>query len=390
MTAGVEFAAMDILLRFFQAAEWDYINFRSGGCLSSRVALVTSGVGTARGGIGVVAELMMSALRRDADVYVWQHPASWPRMVRIGLAYGRSLLGSFRRPDLVIYDHTHLAPLHNFIPSLRNIPYAVFLHGVEVWEPVVGSRREALRRASLLLANSSTTETAARMMNPWLPKPEVVWLAVRGQPNPTDLSCAPPVGLMVGRMSSSERLKGHDQVLDAWPEIRVAVPNARLLIVGTGDDLPRLRRRVRDEHISGIEFRGRLDDAERDRLYRSSRLLFFPSRQEGFGIVAAEAASFGVPILGLRGTVIEELFPDNTGICLADSWASHDLARAAIPVLADSRLAGTLGKAAWARVRNNFLEEHFAKRFRRALRNLLPAFGESCKDTAESLQAGTN
>lgn len=357
--------------------------------MSSKVALVTSGVGTARGGIGVVAELMVSALRKDTDVYIWKHPASLPRMVRIGLAYGRTLLGSFKRPDLVIYDHTHLAVLHNVIRSLRDIPYAVFLHGVEVWEPVVGRRREALLGASLLLANSATTETAARIMNPWLPKLEVVWLAVRGQSNPTDLTAVPPVGLMVGRMASSERLKGHDAVLDAWPEIRAAVSNAKLLIVGTGDDQPRLRRRVKDEHIPGVEFCGRLDNEERNRLYRSSRLLFFPSRQEGFGIVTAEAASFGIPVLGLRGTVVEELFPNNTGVCLADSWKGHDIARAAIPVLADPRLAAALGKAAWVRVRNNFLEEHFATHFRRALAKLLPAFKANCEDTTESLQAPT-
>jgi phosphatidyl-myo-inositol dimannoside synthase len=359
--------------------------------LRPKVALVTSGVGTAQGGIGVVAELMVSALHKDTDVSVWKHSASLPRVLRVGLAYGRALLGSLEHPDLVIYDHTHLAVLHAAIPMLKDIPYAVFLHGVEVWEPLVGRRREGVRGASLLLANSATTEIAARIVNPWLPKVEVVWLAVRRQPGPTDLTSVPPVGLMVGRMASSERLKGHDAVLDAWPEIRAAVPNARLLIVGAGDDQRRLRQRVKKEHIPAIEFCGRLDNAERDRLYRSSRFLFFPSRQEGFGIVAAEAASFGVPVLGLAGTVIEELFPDDTGVRLASNWESHSIAQAAIPLLADPQLASALGKAAWTRVENNFLVEHFAERFRRALAKLLPVYAESCEEIAgESLQPRTN
>jgi phosphatidyl-myo-inositol dimannoside synthase len=347
----------------------------SGGSLRPKIALVTSGVGTAYGGIGVVAQLIVSALQKDTDVSVWQHPASWPRLLRIGLVGGRVFLGSRKRPDFVVYDHVHLAVLHAAIPSLRNIPYMVFLHGIEVWEPLVGRRREALLGASLLLTNSATTEAVARSVNPWLPKLEVVWLGVKGQPRPTDQTAIAPVGLIVGRMASSERLKGHDAVMDAWPEIRAAVPDAKMLILGTGNDERRLRRKVDDEGLCGIEFCGRLSDAERDRMYQSSRLLFYPSKQEGFGLAGAEAASFGVPVLGLAGTVTEELFPDGTGAVLARDLGKHSIARAAIPVLADSQLASKLGRAAWNRVQNNFLEEHFTERFRRALSPLIPALG---------------
>lgn len=354
-------------------------------CLRPKVALVTSGVGTAQGGIGVVAGLMVSALRRDTDVFIWRHPASLPRTLRIGLAYARAFLGSLKRPNLVIYDHTHLAVLHASIPALRSIPYAVFLHGVELWEPLRGRRRNALGSANLLLANSATTAATARRANPWLPPAEVVWPGVPSQPAPAPRTAAPPVALMVGRMVASERLKGHDPVLDAWPEIRSAVPDASLLIIGTGDDQPRLQQRVRTERIPAVEFCGRVDDASRDRSYRSSRLLFLPSKQEGFGIAAAEAASFGIPVLGLAGTVIEELFPNCSGVRLASSWNRQDIAQAAIPVLADPQLASSLGHAGWSRVQQNFLEEHFAERFRRALAKLLPAYAEPCLKAA-SLQ----
>jgi phosphatidylinositol alpha-1,6-mannosyltransferase len=345
----------------------------AGGALRPKIALVTSGVGTAHGGIGVVAQLIVSALQKDMDVSVWQHPASLPRPLRVGFVGGRAFLGSLKRPDLVVYDHVHLAVLHAAIPSLRDIPYVVFLHGVEVWQPLVGRRGEALLGASLLIANSATTVAATRAANPWLPNVEVVWLGVSVTPQPIDAGALPPVGLIVGRMSRSERYKGHDAVMDAWPEIRAAVPDVKLLVLGTGNDERRLRRRVRDEGLCGIEFCGRLSDAERNRMYQSSRLLFYPSKQEGFGLASAEAASFGVPVLGLAGTVIEELFPEGTGAILARDWGKHSIAQSAIPVLADSQLASTLGRAAWNRVQNNFLEEHFAERFRRALSSLIPA-----------------
>ena len=280
-------------------------------------------------------------------------------------------MGTLKRPDLVIYDHVHLAVLHAAIPALKDVPYVVFLNGTEVWEPLVGGRREALVGASLLLAISATTVATARSVNPWLPKAEIVWLGVRRQAHLVDVGSLPPVGLIVGRMASTER-KGHDAVIDAWPEICAAVPSAKLLIVGTGDGESRLRRKVKDEHLAGIEFCGRLNDDERDRKYRCCRLLFYPSKQEGFGLAGVEAASFGVPVLGLEGTVAEELFPDGTGAVLARDWGTRSIAQAAIPVLANSQVASALGHAARTRVNTCFLEEHFAERFRHALASLIP------------------
>jgi phosphatidylinositol alpha-1,6-mannosyltransferase len=287
--------------------------------------------------------------------------------------------GSLNPPDLVIYDHVHLAVLHGSIPTLRRIPYVVFLHGVEVWEPLVGRRREALLGANLLIANSATTVTATRAVNPWLPNVEVVWLGVSVTPQPIEAGLSSPVGLIVGRMSSPERYKGHDAVMDAWPLIREAVPGAKLVIVGTGDDAPRLRRRVKEEHLQAIEFRGRLSDAERDLAYRSARLLFYPSDQEGFGLAGVEALAFGVPLLALKGTVAEELFPNGEGVVVARDLGRDSIAEAAIPVLTDARLASSLGHAGRARVQSTFLEEHFALRFRRALAQLIPSVDDDEK-----------
>jgi phosphatidylinositol alpha-1,6-mannosyltransferase len=347
------------------------------------VALVTSGLGTAYGGIGVVAKAIQAALEPDCKVLVWQHPPFWPRPLRIGKIAAHVLLGSRRRPDLVIYDHVHLAVLHAMVPRFRSVPYAVFIHGVEVWQPLGGRRRETLLGASAIVANSATTVLATRRANPWLPKAEVAWLGIRGSSRRVDPGQLPPNCLIVGRMSSPERYKGHDAVMNAWPLIRAAVPNAQLTIIGTGSDEPRLRRRVEEEHLSGIRFLGRVSDEERDRLYCSSRLLFYPSEQEGFGLAGIEAASFGVPFMGLAGTVTAELFPDSDAVVLAKDLAPESIARSAIPVLTDSNLATRVGERARHRVQSTFLEEHFAARFRRAISKVLP-FADQPDRSAES------
>ena len=341
-----------------------------------RIALVTSGIGTKHGGIGVVAELIVSALEEHSQVAVWEHHAFWPRFARIPAAVGTTFLGSLRAPDFVLYDHVDLAILHAVIPRLQTVPYAVFLHGIEVWKPLVGRRREALLGASLLLVNSATTAAETRVLNPWLPKVEVTWLGVERQDEIADVGSNPPLGLIVGRMADSERLKGHDAVMDTWPLIKSAIPDARLMIVGTGNDKRRLQQRAKAEQLAGVEFCGRIDDAQRDRMYRSCRLLFYPSRQEGFGLAGVEAASFGVPLLGLAGTVTEELFPTGTGAVIAKDLSRERIAEAAIPVLRSTQYSRELGRAASARVNAVFLKEHFTGRLRRALAPLLSVYKE--------------
>jgi glycosyltransferase involved in cell wall biosynthesis len=339
--------------------------------LRPQIALVTSGIGTAHGGIGVVAGLIVSALEGHARITVWEHHAFWPRFARIPAAVGQAFLGSLKTPDFVLYDHVDLAVLHAVIPRLRNVPYAVFLHGIEVWKPLVGRRREALIGANLLLVNSATTEAEARIFNPWLPKVTVTWLGVERQNETADLRrTAAPMGLIVGRMADSERLKGHDAVMDAWPLIKSIIPDAKLMIVGAGNDKGRLQKRVKTERLPGIEFCGRIDDTQRNQMYRSCRLLFYPSKQEGFGLAGVEAASFGIPLLGLAGTVTEELFPTGTGAVIAKDLSRESIAEAAIPVLGSSQHAAELGRAALARVNAVFLKEHFADRFWQALEPL--------------------
>ena len=232
-------------------------------------------------------------------------------------------------------------------------------------------RREALLGATLLIANSAATVALTRLANPWLPSVQVTWLGVPVRTPPIDPGTLPAVALIVGRMSRPERYKGHDAVMNAWPLIRSAVPGARLNIVGTGHDEGRLRRRVEREGLEGIRFCGRLSDSERDNAYRSARLLFYPSTQEGFGLAGVEAAAYGVPVLGLAGTVMEEVFPNGEGAVLAKDLSSKNIAETAIPVLTDDGLASKLGRLGRRRIESAFLEEHFAARFRHALEPLL-------------------
>jgi glycosyltransferase involved in cell wall biosynthesis len=335
-----------------------------------RIAFVSSGLGSALGGIGVASASMVEALQADHNVQLWINNTHVPRGLRQLLVIGKAWTAD--KPDFVFYGHVFLSELHSVTPRLKAVPYGVFLHGVEVWQPLNRRRRRALENASVLLTNSAHTVERARMVNPWMPEARVAWLGVPAKFSRADAGSRPPNSLIVGRMVSAERGKGHDEILTAWPAVRAAVPNARLFIVGEGDDRRRLQNRVTTEGIAGIEFLGYVSDRERDLLYEQTRALLFPSRQEGFGLVLAEAAAHGLPSLAVRHSVFEETFPDGNGVVFVNSTASSDMTPAMVRILSDDQFASATGRAAYDRIQGCFTEQHFIHRFRDALRPLVP------------------
>jgi phosphatidyl-myo-inositol dimannoside synthase len=332
------------------------------------MALVTSGFGTGLGGIGVVAAGIADALARDANITIWRHRPNWNRSARALALIVRALVGSFRPPDFILFTHIDLARLMLVLPLLRKVPYAVLIYGVEVWKPLDRRRRTSLERAAAIVAISEHTVRKAREANPWLPQAKVVWVGAAEREVPVRQQ-ARAIVLILGRMASSERYKGHDALIDAWPRVLVAVPDARLVVGGYGDDRARLEARAAGS--ASITFTGFLSDEDRERLLRSSAVLVSISTSEGFGLAALEAAASGLPVIGLKGTVTEELFPDGSGHVLLDSTEPQELAGALIGLLTDEGRARAIGDAGRCRMREVFTTEQFNQRIRGAITPLI-------------------
>jgi len=335
-----------------------------------KMALVTSGLGPRFGGIGVVSAAIADAFAADTDITVWRHHPHWPAHIRSVAFMARALAGAIRPPDFLLFTHVDLARVMAFLPLPQRVPYGVLVYGVEVWRPLDRWRRACLTRASAILAISEYTVKKARDANPWLPDAHVVWLGA-AERKPSARTGSTPTVLVLGRMASSERYKGHDAVIDVWPRVLAAVPNARLVIAGGGDDRDRLERKAAGK--PSIRFTGFLTDDERDRLLDSSTVLVSISTGEGFGLAALEAASSGIPVVALKGTVTEELFPQGCGHVLLDAPDADPLADALIGLLSDVERARSIGAAGLQRVREAFTLDHFHRR----LRDAVPLFSSA-------------
>ena len=112
--------------------------------------------------------------------------------------------------------------------------------------------------------------------------------------------------LFVGRF---EPRKGVLDLLKAYRILRKTGCDCRLLLAGTGPQEREARRYVMTRRLSGVEFLGRVTDAERDQLFRTATVYVSPATgRESFGIVLLEAMAAGAPIVasdihGYKGVV---------------------------------------------------------------------------------------
>lgn len=98
--------------------------------------------------------------------------------------------------------------------------------------------------------------------------------------------------------------KGIDILLSSWKKVSTRFEGWRLLIVGPDNDgyLEEMKHLSQSLNLSRIEFLGPLFGAEKERILRKADLFVLPSHSENFGLVVAEALSYGIPCIVSKGS----------------------------------------------------------------------------------------
>jgi len=144
----------------------------------------------------------------------------------------------------------------------------------------------------------------------------------------------------VGRLTSQ---KGFDDLIRAYPAIRRAVPESRLVIIGDGHLRGELESIAEQEHVrDNTTFAGFISDAELVAALRSSDAVVVPSRFEPFGIVALEAMAARVPLVVSRVGGLAEIVEDSVDGIEVEPNNPSAIAAATIRILSDSELASRL------------------------------------------------
>lgn len=323
-------------------------------------------------GIAYVARLLHAAFRELAG--------EEPRVVELAPAragevslrergrFVARLAAGSAGTDGWVFNHLGIARAQRWVPAPLRRPYAVFLNGIEAWDPdLAPARQAAVRDAALRIAISGYTRRRVMAAHPGVGAITACPLGLldgtpAGSPDGALLErVGPRTVLIVGRMSAAERYKGHDELIECWPRVLESVPDATLIVAGRGDDAARLRRKAAPLG-DRVLFPGFVSDATLERLFRRVALFAMPSRGEGFGLVYLQAMRAGLACVGSTADAAGDLIAHGETGLLVDRDDRAELAGALVRLLRDDALRASMGAAGERRFRDEFTFERFRDR----------------------------
>jgi len=150
--------------------------------------------------------------------------------------------------------------------------------------------------------------------------------------------------LYIGRIDIYH--KGLDLLLKAFESIGRQRGDLQLVLAGGGRDLSTLENEVKKHPLKEkIRLVGRVSGTEKIRLLAGCKMVVIPSRLEGWGMVAMEAAACGKATVGTEVPGLSDSIVDGeTGLLVAPDRA-EDLARGISRLLEDEGLRSRLGTA---------------------------------------------
>jgi phosphatidylinositol alpha-1,6-mannosyltransferase len=159
-----------------------------------------------------------------------------------------------------------------------------------------------------------------------------------------------PVVVCVSRLVPR---KGQDTLIRALPTVRSVVPDACLLVVGSGPHERRLRElAARTGLAEHVRFTGGVADADLPGYYGAGDVFAMPCRTrrrglevEGLGMVFLEASACGLPVVaGASGGAPEAVLEGRTGT-VVDGRSVPAVAAAVTRLLSDPALVAEQGSA---------------------------------------------
>jgi glycosyltransferase involved in cell wall biosynthesis len=170
---------------------------------------------------------------------------------------------------------------------------------------------------------------------------------------------------------SLTRKKGIIQLIRAWPRVLAEAPGARLDVYGkdarTDDGQPMqpfLESLLAGAASESVAFHGHVRTEQLRDIYRACQVGVFPSYSEAFSLAPVEAMAEGCPVVYSTRHSGPELIEDEANGLLVDPDDVEALARSILRLLAGDTLAGRIGEAGRAHVRQLFSADRMREKNR--------------------------
>jgi glycosyltransferase involved in cell wall biosynthesis len=165
-----------------------------------------------------------------------------------------------------------------------------------------------------------------------------------------------PGSQIVGVVARLEPEKGHPTLLEAWPAVLRAAPDAYLLVIGEGSQREALERQARDLRIAHrVVFTGRRDDVPA--VTAALDVAVLPSYREAQGLSILEALALARPIVASNVGGIPEMIEDGATGLLVEPHDTDGLAQAISRLLVDHPYADMLARQGHDMVHDRFCIE---------------------------------
>ena len=156
---------------------------------------------------------------------------------------------------------------------------------------------------------------------------------------------------VVGKIARLFPLKGHHELLDAWPTVVARRPDARLLLAGDGVLQDALRERARELGVlDTIVFAGLVPRERIPAVIAAMDVLVHTSLREGLPRVLPQALAMGTPCVSFALDGAPEVVLDGETGYLVSPGDSAGLADALVRLLDDPELRARMGSAGRALV----------------------------------------
>jgi glycosyltransferase involved in cell wall biosynthesis len=173
-----------------------------------------------------------------------------------------------------------------------------------------------------------------------------------------------PGAKLVGVVARLDPEKGHPTLLEAWPMVLRACPDAYLLIIGEGQRRSDLERQAAELRIAHrVVFTGRRDDIPA--VTAALDVAVLPSYREAQGLAILEAMALRRPVVASKVGGIPEVIDDGVSGLLVPPHDAPALAEAITRLLKDHPFADMLGRAGHDVVHDRFCVEIMVKSIER-------------------------
>jgi glycosyltransferase involved in cell wall biosynthesis len=169
--------------------------------------------------------------------------------------------------------------------------------------------------------------------------------------------------------------KGLPLLLEVWPGLLAAHPDALLLFVGTGGlDIhaceAQLRAAVRDQGLdNSVHFTGSVDNVVD--FLQAADVFVFPTENDVFPSSVVEAMACGLPLVTTPVGAIKEIIDDGRNGLLIAPRDGNALSRTLHRLLGDRELAARLGEGALQTVLERYSAMHVTHCYGELFRRLV-------------------